>query len=357
MMNQSHKKIVDGYSVSRGSYEDCLNYVENAVKNIIKSQSINVHEIIGRVKTVESLEGKVKRKNYSNLAEITDLCGIRIITYFSDDVDKIAELISQEFEVDVENTIDKRKSEDPTKFGYVSLHYVVSLKEENSSPILYSRFKDMKLELQIRTVMQHAWAEIEHDLGYKSKEDIPNQYRRQFARLAGLIELADDNFLQLKNNIINYEQEIREKLPTSKKELPIDSSTLMTYVTEDQNYIELLNMIKPLDVDIDFNIDFNINSSSLSTVVQRVKKLGLKTIGDIDELLERYKDIFLRISAIEMDIINYTGMSSLTPLLHITSVLESFNRIDISDEEFMKVSDDQFSDIFDISYPIDVYEG
>ena len=353
MMNQSHKKIVDGYSDSRGSYEDCLNYVENTVKNIIKSQSINVHEIIGRVKTVESLEGKVKRKNYSNLAEITDLCGIRIITYFSDDVDKIAELISQEFEVDVENTIDKRKSEDPTKFGYVSLHYVVGLKEGTTPSTLYGRFKNIKLEIQIRTVMQHAWAEIEHDLGYKSKEDIPDQYRRQFSRLAGLIELADDNFLQLKNNINNYEQEIREKLPTSKKELPIDSSTLMTYVKEDQNYIELLNTIKSSDMDIDFNID----SSFLSTVVQRVKKLGLKTIGEIDELLERYKDIFLRIWAIEMNIIHYTGMLSLTPLLHITNVLESVNRIDISDEEFMKVSDDEFSDVFGISYPIDVYEG
>lgn len=353
MMNQSHKKIVDGYSVSRGSYEDCLNYVENTVKNIIKSQSINVHEIVGRVKTIESLEGKVKRKNYSNLAEITDLCGIRIITYFSDDVDKIAELISQEFEVDLENTIDKRKSEDPTKFGYVSLHYVVGLREENTSPTLYGRFKNIKLEIQIRTVMQHAWAEIEHDLGYKSKEDIPDQYRRQFSRLAGLIELADDNFLQLKNNINNYEQEIREKLPTSKKELPIDSSTLMTYVTEDQNYIELLNTIKTSDVDI----DFNINSSFLSTVVQRVKKLGLKTIGDIDELLDRYKDIFLRVTEIEFDIVHYTSISVLTPLLHITSVLESVNRIDISDEEFMKVSNDQFSDVFDISYPIDVYEG
>ena len=353
MMNQSHKKIVDGYSVSRGSYEDCLNYVENTVKNIIKSQSINVHEIIGRVKTIESLEGKVKRKNYSNLAEITDLCGIRIITYFSDDVDKIAELISQEFEVDLENTIDKRKSEDPTKFGYVSLHYVVGLREENTSPTLYGRFKNIKLEIQIRTVMQHAWAEIEHDLGYKSKEDIPDQYRRQFSRLAGLIELADDNFLQLKNNINNYEQEIREKLPTSKKELPIDSSTLMTYVTEDQNYIELLNTIKTSDVDI----DFNINSSFLSTVVQRVKRFGLKTIGDIDELLDRYKDIFLRVTEIEFDIVHYTSISVLTPLLHITSVLESVNRIDISDEEFMKVSNDQFSDVFDISYPIDVYEG
>ena len=353
MMNQSHKKIVDGYSVSRGSYEDCLNYVENTVKNIIKSQSINVHEIVGRVKTIESLEGKLKRKNYSNLAEITDLCGIRIITYFSDDVDKIAELISQEFEVDLENTIDKRKSEDPTKFGYVSLHYVVGLREENTSPTLYGRFKNIKLEIQIRTVMQHAWAEIEHDLGYKSKEDIPDQYRRQFSRLAGLIELADDNFLQLKNNINNYEQEIREKLPTSKKELPIDSSTLMTYVTEDQNYIELLNTIKTSDVDI----DFNINSSFLSTVVQRVKRFGLKTIGDIDELLDRYKDIFLRVTEIEFDIVHYTSISVLTPLLHITSVLESVNRIDISDEEFMKVSNDQFSDVFDISYPIDVYEG
>lgn len=198
MMNQSHKKIVDGYSDSRGSYEDCLNYVENTVKNIIKSQSINVHEIIGRVKTVESLEGKVKRKNYSNLAEITDLCGIRIITYFSDDVDKIAELISQEFEVDIANTVDKRKSEDPTKFGYVSLHYVISLKEDRSPKLLYDKFKDIKLEIQIRTVMQHAWAEIEHDLGYKSKEDIPDKYTRQFSILAGLIELADDNFVQLK---------------------------------------------------------------------------------------------------------------------------------------------------------------
>ena len=355
MRTQSHKEIVEEYSASRGSYEGCLDYVENTVESIIKSQSINVHEIIGRVKTVESLEGKVKRKNYSNLAEITDLCGLRIITYFSDDVDRIAELISQEFEIDVENTIDKRKSEDPTKFGYVSLHYVVSLKEKNSSSILYRRFENIKLEIQIRTVMQHAWAEIEHDLGYKSKEDIPNQYRRQFSRLAGLIELADDNFLQLKNNINNYEQEIREKLPTSKKELPIDSSTLMTYVKEDQNYIELLNTIKSLYMDIDINID--IDSSSLSTVVQRVKKLGLKTIGEIDELLERYKDIFLRIWAIEMNIMHYTGISSLTPLLYITNVLESVNRIDISDEEFMKVSDDEFSDVFSISYPIDVYEG
>lgn len=344
MRTQSHKEIVEEYSASRGSYEACLKYVENTVESIIKSQSINVHEIIGRVKTVESLQGKVKRKNYSNLAEITDLCGIRIITYFSDDVDKIAELISQEFEVDVENTIDKRKSEDPTKFGYVSLHYVVGLKEENTSPTLYGKFKYIKLEIQIRTVMQHAWAEIEHDLGYKSKEDIPDQYRRQFSRLAGLIELADENFLQLKNNINNYEQEIRKKIPTLKKELPIDITTLKTYATEDRNYNKLLDEIKSWGM----NIDFNINSSYLSTMIQRAKKLDLNTIGDIAELFEKYKDIFLKVLRIEEDIQPSVRISALTPLLHITNVLESVNNINISDEEFMKVSADEFSDVFGI---------
>lgn len=344
MRTQSHKEIVEEYSASRGSYEACLKYVENTVESIIKSQSINVHEIIGRVKTVESLQGKVKRKNYSNLAEITDLCGIRIITYFSDNVDKIAELISQEFEVDVENTIDKRKSEDPTKFGYVSLHYVVGLKEENTSPTLYGKFKNIKLEIQIRTVMQHAWAEIEHDFGYKSKEDIPDQYRRQFSRLAGLIELADENFLQLKNNINNYEQEIRKKIPTLKKELPIDITTLKTYATEDRNYNKLLDEIKSWGM----NIDFNINSSYLSTMIQRAKKLDLKTIGDIAELFEKYKDIFLKVLRIEEDIQPSVRISALTPLLHITNVLESVNNINISDEEFMKVSADEFSDVFGI---------
>ena len=335
MMNQSHKKIVDGYSDSRGSYEDCLNYVENTVKNIIKSQSINVHEIIGRVKTVESLEGKVKRKNYSNLAEITDLCGIRIITYFSDDVDKIAELISQEFEVDIANNVDKRKSEDPTKFGYVSLHYVISLKEDRSPKLLYDKFKDIKLEIQIRTVMQHAWAEIEHDLGYKSKEDIPDKYIRQFSILAGLIELADDNFVQLKNNIVNYEKEAKEKLANLKAELPIDRTTLETYIKEDQFYDDCLSEVIQALNSIKCNTTINI--ALLSSLIQRLKELGLRTIDDVDELLKKYIDVYIR-TLKKRDISDLKAISILTPLLTITSVLISADSVRISDGEFEELS-------------------
>lgn len=129
-----------------------------------------------------------------------------------------------------------------------------------------------------------------------------------------------------------------------KKELPIDITTLKTYATEDRNYNKLLDEIKSWGM----NIDFNINSSYLSTMIQRAKKLDLNTIGDIAELFEKYKDIFLKVLRIEEDIQPSVRISALTPLLHITNVLESVNNINISDEEFMKVSADEFSDVFGI---------
>ena len=336
---QTQEEIVKVYSDSRGRYADCLNYVENTIKNVIKSGSIDIHEIIGRVKTVESLSGKVSRKTYNNLTDIADLCGIRIITYFNDDVDKIASIINQEFEVDIANTIDKRKSEDPTKFGYVSLHYVISLKEDRSPKLLYDKFKDIKLEIQIRTVMQHAWAEIEHDLGYKSKEDIPDKYRRQFSILAGLIELADDNFVQLKNNIVNYEKEAKEKLANLKAELPIDRTTLETYIKEDQFYADCLSEVIQALNSIKCNTTINI--PLLSSLIQRLKELGLRTIDDVDELLKKYIDVYIR-TLKKRDISALKAISILTPLLTITSVLMSADSAEISDREFEELSSETY---------------
>ncbi|OTO21211.1 hypothetical protein A5875_002583 [Enterococcus sp. 3H8_DIV0648] len=90
-----------------------------------------MQSIESRVKTRESLEKKIELKEkYRSIEEITDICGIRIITYFSDDVDKIANMIKRDFELDEINSVDKRETDDPTKFGYVSLHYIASLKAD-----------------------------------------------------------------------------------------------------------------------------------------------------------------------------------------------------------------------------------
>ena len=98
---------------------------------------------------------------------MTDITGVRVITYFADQVDEIAKVMEGEFNIDIKNSIDKRDILDPDRFGYLSLHYViVSLSSARCALAEYRSFSELKAEVQVRSILQHAWAEIEHDLGY-----------------------------------------------------------------------------------------------------------------------------------------------------------------------------------------------
>ncbi|EGW37927.1 RelA/SpoT domain-containing protein [Desulfosporosinus sp. OT] len=169
MTNQNSADIIAKFDQVYPVYSDFTNVTENLLKGILQLKGINVHSITSRVKSRESLKRKANREDdkYTKLEDITDLAGIRIITYFADQVDLIASFVEEEFEVDRSNSVDKRELIDPEKFGYLSLHYVVKLPPFRLQLIEYQRFKDCKLEIQIRSILQHTWAEIEHDLGYK----------------------------------------------------------------------------------------------------------------------------------------------------------------------------------------------
>jgi len=128
-MEKNLEEILSQFDSTKNNYERLLEYIEATIKSLMENEKIQIHEIKGRIKDKESLSKKIETKDYkySSLSEITDICGIRIITYFSDDVDKIASLLEEEFDLDQDNSIDKRKTQDPTKFGYVSLHYILKL--------------------------------------------------------------------------------------------------------------------------------------------------------------------------------------------------------------------------------------
>ena len=105
---------------------------------------------------------------------------MRIITYFAEEVDAVAQLIEREFTIDRKNSIDKRMALDPDQFGYLSVHYIVSLAANRSQLPEYAALSGLSAEIQIRSILQHAWAEIEHDLGYKSQTAVPRDVVRQF---------------------------------------------------------------------------------------------------------------------------------------------------------------------------------
>ncbi len=132
------------------------------------------------------------------MGDVTDLVGARIVTYFAGDVDKVAKVIEDEFSIDLEHSRDPRAAIEPDRFGYLSLHYVVTVSAARLLQTEWARFSGFTFEIQIRTILQHAWAEIEHDRGYHTPDDLPHHVRRRWSRVAALLEIADSEFMALR---------------------------------------------------------------------------------------------------------------------------------------------------------------
>lgn len=176
--------------------------VDTLIPTLLEIDGIRFHSVTSRIKSKASTRQKLQRPDKKReLGDLTDTFGVRVITYFQDEVDTVAKLIEREFIVDRENSVDKRALLNPDRFGYLSLHYVLKLNAERSTLTENRAYRDVRFELQIRSMLQHTWAEIEHDTGYKSESEVPDAVRRRFSRLAGLLELADDEFLEIRNEL------------------------------------------------------------------------------------------------------------------------------------------------------------
>lgn len=278
--------IIDEYVEKYDMYWECRDKVEALLEDVMEKYEIRAHSITSRTKEKKSLEDKVAKGNgkYKRLEDITDLVGIRIITYFADDVDRVANAIKNEFYIDVENSIDKRELLDPDRFGYLSIHYVVGLNEEKRNDNYYKYIADCKVEIQIRSILQHTWAEIEHDLGYKSKHAVPREIRRSFSRLAGLLEIADDEFIKIRDNLKDYESQIYERILQSPEKVLIDKASLKSFVVNSEIISELNKEIEKISSAIIVEKD-----KVLDDDFELLKYLKFKTIDELNESLKIYK--------------------------------------------------------------------
>ncbi len=269
-----------------GTYRLLSEKTQELLSSILSSNGIVSHSITNREKDPEKLREKItiETKDYDNpLNQITDLAGVRIITYFPSDMDKIVPLIEKEFKVDPKHSVDKRFSSDPAIFGYASVHLVAQFIPERLKLPEYALFKGMKCEIQVRTILQHAWAEIEHDLGFKTQNAVPRQIRRHFSRLAGLLELADDEFIRIRNELSDYETNIAQMIANSPNKVRLDQSSLLVYLKSSQLVHKVNGEIERATHTILDKPHF------LQDTLRRLRYLGFKTIADINTALTTHK--------------------------------------------------------------------
>ena len=193
--------LLNAYNAHLPQLEQLAEQVSSMLLKALREQNIQLNTFERRVKTEDSLTGKLEKKGnkYRTIYDITDLVGIRAVTYYTDDVDKVAAIAKQIFDIDWKNSVDKRKHQ-LDSFGYLSLHYICYLKE---GPL-----RDIPFEIQMRTALQHVWSAIEHDIGYKGAVKLPPEFVRQFSRLAGMLEMADDEFSRLRTAMSEYRRQV-----------------------------------------------------------------------------------------------------------------------------------------------------
>lgn len=282
-----NENILSEYDKNIKKYNDFKNKLEVLLKELLVINEINYHHIATRVKTKDSLNKKIDKKDkYWEINEITDVVGCRIISYFDDDVDQIVEILKKEFDIDEDNSVNKKAKIESDKFGYLSYHIVCSLNSTRFNLNEYKRYKDIKFEIQIRTILQHAWAEIEHDIGYKSKQEIPKIIRRKFSRIAGLLETADESFCEIKQQLKEYNASLKENaIFLMNQELNLDSLYEFTIHNE---------LVKELNIYLcdkaNWQLRKEINKDDLSRTLNKLTFFNINSLKGLESSLIENKE-------------------------------------------------------------------
>ena len=129
-------------------------------------------------------------------AQLTDFVGARVLVPLSADVAPVARLVQRLFVV--EEMSDQRADQLLDVPGYQSLHFLVRFREEEREELGLAGLPDIPVEVQVRSILQHAWASLQHDLMYKAERVPTDHVRRRLIALAGLLELADHEFMAVR---------------------------------------------------------------------------------------------------------------------------------------------------------------
>ena len=288
----------------RPTLEQLASEAYNLLNQALREQGIYVTAIEYRVKTEKSLTGKLELKGakYKSIDDITDLVGLRVITFYTDEVDKVAAIAKRVFDIDWQDSVDKRKLHQLDAFGYNSLHYICRLK--TGGP---------RFELQMRTALQHVWSTIEHDTGYKGDVKIPREYKRQFSRLASMMELIDEEFSRLRVVLTDYRRQTLALVKNGKlDDVPLSIETF-------RGFLEL-HPFDRLNKRIAAVNQAEIFSVSMMSYLRVLESFGQETLGDVQRFIEENSDDAYQLALSQLAITDLDILSSNTGLQYLCLV-------------------------------------
>ncbi|MGH3350227.1 MAG: DUF429 domain-containing protein, partial [Nocardioides sp.] len=210
------------YAALQPTLQEAADQYVLLVTSILDEAGINYLTVTSRAKSVASFAAKAARTVDGRqvftdpLRQITDQIGLRVITYVHSDVQAVADLLDDQVVVHDDRDMGEETASEG-RFGYASRHLLVGLDPAREGQAAYELLRGRQAQIQVRTVLQHAWAEFEHDIRYKGtipSEHVPD-FDRRFTLAAGLLELADREFSTIRDRL-------REGVTAARTEAPDD---------------------------------------------------------------------------------------------------------------------------------------
>lgn len=270
------EKVAEDFKANRSLYAQLESESHFILERGLKDVGVKYHSLTSRVKQLNSFLEKVKTKQLSSpLEEIHDLVGLRVVCLFLSDIRRVGELIHSCFSVIEEDN--KIEGTDVSSFGYLSVHFVATMKDEYVGP-RYDPISKLPFEIQVRTIAMDAWANVSHYLAYKSDKDVPSDLKRDFYALSGLFYVADKHF-ELFYGASKRSQETMSQFfvaatPEAKAEQELNLDSLTAYL------------------ETKFPDRSHSEPKAVSLLVGELKSVGYKTIGDVDRIVTETKDAF-----------------------------------------------------------------
>jgi len=252
-------------------YERLTRVASSLIESILTHHGVPFLNITARTKTPETVREKANRKSYSNIpSQMTDLSGIRVITFLDSQVHQISQVMSTAFEIDSDNSLDRSQILGNDRVGYRSIHFVCSLGNQRKNILEYKDIASLKFEVQIRTVLQHAWAELTHDRSYKFGGSLPADIQRRLNLYAGMLEIADTAFDEIAKSIDQYRAQLHNKERSSLQLEAINSISL------DEFFAKIADQ---------YNLRFSTETKDDAVGINELTRFGVETLGDLEALI------------------------------------------------------------------------
>lgn len=214
--------------------QEAAQAIRNTIVGRLHDDGLNHHDVQFRVKKPESAAEKMRRrgddgelKYPGGLANLDDLIGVRVILYVESDIDAVAIALTSQFicHDDEDKTAMMRKN---GGIGYAGRHLTLEVPADHP-PTNCKEYTGYRFEVQIRTVLQHAWAEFEHDIRFKGSSGDNAEISRAFTMASTLIELADQQFVNIADTLKRLQSE--GALEAVAEAQPLDAGSLQGVLT------------------------------------------------------------------------------------------------------------------------------